>query len=83
MGKDCIKKFCKYLRKHATKIINFKKRRNDSIGRRSQWIITWAKSLLYMQKEINADNEKYYKVRGQCHHTGKNREAHHDILNLR
>ena len=83
MGKECIKRFCKYLRKHATKIINFKKRRNDSIDRRSKRIITWAKSLLYMQKEINADNKKYYKGRGQCHHTGKNRGAHHDIFNLR
>ena len=36
-----------------------------------------------MQKEINADNKKCYKGRGQCHHTGKNRGAHHDIFNLR
>lgn len=36
-----------------------------------------------MQKEINADNKKDYKVRGQFHHTGKNRGAHHDIFNLR
>ena len=27
-GKDCIKKFCKSLREHATKIINFKKKKN-------------------------------------------------------
>ena len=36
-----------------------------------------------MQKEINADNKKDYKVRGQCHHTGKNRGAYHDIFNSR
>ena len=26
-GKDCIKKFCKFLREHAMKLINFKKRK--------------------------------------------------------
>ena len=25
-GKDCMKKFCEFLRKHAMKIINFKKK---------------------------------------------------------
>ena len=26
-GKDCMKKFCEFLRKHAMKIINFKKKK--------------------------------------------------------
>ena len=26
-GKDCMKKFCKFLRKHAMKIIDFKKKK--------------------------------------------------------
>ena len=29
-GKDCSEKFCKDLREHATKIINYEKKRNDS-----------------------------------------------------
>ena len=31
-GKDCMKKFCKDLRKHATKIINICKEKNDTIN---------------------------------------------------
>ena len=30
--KDCMKKFCKDLRKHATKIINYKKKKSDTIS---------------------------------------------------
>ena len=31
-GKDCMKKFCKDLTEHATKIINYKKKKNDTIN---------------------------------------------------
>ena len=31
-GKDCMKKFCKDLRTHATKIINCEKKKNDTIN---------------------------------------------------
>ena len=31
-GEDCMKKFCLNLRKHATKIINYEKKNNDSIN---------------------------------------------------
>ena len=30
-GKDCMKKFCKDLREQATKIINYEKKKNDTI----------------------------------------------------
>ena len=33
-GKDCMKKFCKDLREHATKIINYGKKENDTINKR-------------------------------------------------
>ena len=29
-GRDCIKKFCKKLKDHALKIINYEKKRNDT-----------------------------------------------------
>ena len=32
-GKDCMKKFCKELREHATKIINYEKKRNDTVNK--------------------------------------------------
>ena len=31
-GQNCIKKFCKHLKEHATKIINCEKKRNDTIN---------------------------------------------------
>ena len=33
-GEDCITKFCKDLRKHATKIINYEKERYDTINKK-------------------------------------------------
>ena len=52
-GKDCMKNFCKDLKKHARKIINCeKKKRNDTINKWGKTITLWAKCLLYMQKRI-------------------------------
>ena len=36
IGEDCMKKFCKDLREHATKIINCEKKRYDSINKRGR-----------------------------------------------
>ena len=33
-GTDCMKKFCKDLREHATKIIKYEKKKNDTINKR-------------------------------------------------
>ena len=33
-GKDCMKTFCKDLREHATRIINYEKKKNDTINNR-------------------------------------------------
>ena len=33
-GEDCMKKFCKDLREHATKIINYEKKRYDTINKK-------------------------------------------------
>ena len=38
-GKDCMKKFCEFLREHAIKIINFKKKKNEIINKRAAGII--------------------------------------------
>ena len=35
-GKDCMKKFNEFLRKHAMKIINFKKKKNKSLTKELQ-----------------------------------------------
>ena len=38
-GKDCMKKFCKSLREHTMKIINFKENKNEVIKKRGVGII--------------------------------------------
>ena len=38
-GKDCMKKFCEYLRENAMKTINFKKKKNEIINKRAAGII--------------------------------------------
>ena len=35
-GKNCMKKFCKYLRKHPMKIINFKKKKLKFLTNKQQ-----------------------------------------------
>ena len=32
-GEDCMKKFCEDLKEHATKIIDYEKKRNDTINK--------------------------------------------------
>ena len=34
-GKDCMKKFCEFLREHAVKKNNFKKKKNGIINKRA------------------------------------------------
>ena len=38
-GKDCMKKFCEFLRERAMKIISFKKKKNKIINKRVSGII--------------------------------------------
>ena len=44
-GKDCMKKFSKDLRTHATKIINHKKKKNDTINNK-KFVIYAKKNLM-------------------------------------
>ena len=37
-GKDCMKKFGEFLREHAMKKINFKKKKNEVINKRAEGI---------------------------------------------
>ena len=50
--KDCIKKFCKYLREQAMERINFKKKKNEVINKRAGGTIWKYKNLLYLQRKI-------------------------------
>ena len=88
-GRDCTKKFCVDLKKHAFKIINFKEK--DMIPLTDEEIIYYEKQKLchICKKEFCYDkNEKnkfklYQKVRDHCHYTRKFKGPAHSICNLR
>ena len=75
-------KFCKDLKKHVTKIINYEKKlipltikENKSYNKQKVCDI--------YKKKFTTDNKKYYKVKDHCPYTRKHRGAAHDICNLR
>ena len=38
-GKDCMERFCKSLREHAMKIIDYEKKRNDTTNRKRKQVL--------------------------------------------
>ena len=81
-GKDCMKNFCKDLKTHPTKIINYELvplTNEEKKSYRKQ------KTCLICKKEFSTDDndEKYYKVPDHCHQTGKYRDTVHIVCNLR
>ena len=86
-GQDYMKKFCKDVKEHGTKIINYKKMIPLSCDENKSY--KKQKVSYICKKEFSADNgndnndKEYYKVRDHCHYTGKYRGATHNISNLR
>ena len=80
-----MKKFCKDLRKHATKTINYEKKEMIPLTKKEEKNHNKQKFCHICRKEFNTDdNDKnYHKVKDHCHYTGKYRGAAHDICNLR
>ena len=62
-----MKEFSKDLREHASKIINYEKKKMIP--------------LTTEKKEFNNNDKKNYQVRDHCHYTGKYRGAAHNICN--
>ena len=79
-----MQKFCKDLREHAMKIINYEKKEMILLTNEGNEYY-----LLHMQKKINTDKNDensfklYHKVRVHCHYTWQFRGAAHNICNLR
>ena len=90
-GDYCMKKFCKDLREHSTKIINYEKKKMISLTTEEKVHHNKQKICCICKKEFNNDTtessslerKKNYKVRDHCHYTGKYRGAAHNICNLR
>ena len=85
-GKDCMKKFCKDLRTHATKVIYYEKKKMIPLTIKEKIHYNEQEICYIHKKEFdNNNNKKHYKVRDHCHchYTGKYRGAAHNICNLR
>ena len=67
-GKDCMKIFCKNLRTHATKIINYEKKKMIPLTIKEEIYHNNQKICYIFKKEFDKKN---YKVRDHCHYTGK------------
>ena len=78
-----MKKFCKDLREHTTKIINYEKKKMILLTKEEKAYHKELEICYICKKEIDKSDKKHYKVRDHCHYTGKYRGAAHNICNLR
>ena len=86
-GEDCMKRFCKDLKDHATKIIDFKKKTMIPLTKEEEDNYNKENICYICKKEFNNDTTESSslerKVRDHCHFTGKYRGAAHNTCNLR
>ena len=84
-SKDCQKRFCKNLREHAMKIIDYEKKEMMPLTNEENKSYENQKLCYIWKKGFSTDalNKKYHKKRDHCHYTGKFRGAAHIICNLR
>ena len=82
-GKGCMKKFCKDLREHTTKIINFEKKKMIPLTTEEEIHYNEQEICYICKKEFDKSDKKHCKVRYHCHYKGKYRGATHNICNLR
>ena len=87
-GKDCMRKFCEFLREHAVETIKFNKK-NSKLWTKDQQGSRKMKNVktCYICKEKSVKkylkDKKYFKVRDNYHYTGDSRGAAHSICNLK
>ena len=86
IGKDCMKRLCKYLKVHAMKIINFKMKKMKLLAKEQHESYENAK-IQYICKEKFENkylkDKKYLKVRDHCHYAGEYRRAAYSICSLK
>ena len=78
-----MKKFSKDLREHASKIIDYEKKKMILLTTEEKIYHNKQKICYICKKEFNNNDKKNHKVRDHCHYTGKYRGAAHNICNLR
>ena len=82
-GENCMKKFCKDLKTHATKRIDYEKKKMMPLTIKEETYHNKQKICYICKKEFDSNDKKQQKVRDHCHYTGKCRGAAHKIYNLR
>ena len=84
-GYNCMKKFCKDLREHTTKLISYEKKDIIPLTKKEEENHNKQEVCYICKKEFNTSDsdKKHHKVKDQCHYTGKYRGAAHNICNLR
>ena len=72
-GDNCMKKFCKDLREHATKIINYEKKKMIPLTKKEEKNHNKQKVCYICKKKFNTydSNKKHHKVKDHCHYMGK------------
>ena len=78
-----MKNFCRGLREHATKIINYEKKDMIPLTKKEEENNNNQKVCYICKKEFDTNDKKIYKVRDHCHYTRKHRAAAHNMCNLR
>ena len=79
-----MKKFCKNLKEHATRIINHGEKKIIPLTEEEKINYNDQKVCYIFKKEFDTiDKVRDHKVRDHCHYTGKYRGAAHNICNLR
>ena len=84
-GEDCMTKFCKDLREHAAKIVNYEKKDMIPLTKKEEKHHNKQKVCYICKKEFNTDDsdKKHHKVKDHCHYTGKYRGVAQYICDLR
>ena len=80
-----MKKFCKNLKEHTTKIINYEKKEMIPLTKEEKKMYHRQKRCYICKKRFRTDddNKEHHRVKDHCHCTGKHRGAAHNICNLR
>ena len=76
-------KVWKDLREHATKIINYEKKKMTPLTTKEKIHYNEQENCYICKKEFDKSDKKNYKVRDHCRYTGKYRGTAHNICNLR
>ena len=78
-----MKKFCKDLKEHATRIVNYKKKKIIPLTKEEKINYNDPQICYICKKEFDKSDKKHHKIRDHCHYTGKYRGAANNICNLR